>query len=242
MITIDTGTDGGPIEVRMSGEIAGADYEDTLVPAIESALQDHDSIRMLVIAGDDFKGFDLGAVWADTKLGLSHWKGFDRIAMVTDTGWLRTSIRLASPLLPCPAQVFLLADIEAARRWLRESLGAIHIIDLGGPCIQVRLLGDIDPDAYKQAEGDLDARIRDRDGFRLLLDLTEFTGWQGVSALAAHFSLAREHAALPDRVAVVGNKRWQHMAQRLMGRFLNAENRFFDEADAIAAREWLSSP
>lgn len=241
MIIIETGADSSQIEARMSGKIVSADYEDTLVPAIDAALSKHDSVRMLVVAGEDFASFDLGAAWADTKLGLSHWKGFDRIAVATDTGWMKNSIRLAAPILPCPVQVFSMADVEQARRWLRESLGAIHVIDLGGPCIQVRLLGDLDPEAYKQAEGDLDARIREREGFRLLLDLTEFTGWQGVSAMAAHFSLAREHAPLPDRVAVLGNKTWQHMAQRLMGRFLNAETRFFDEADSAIAKDWLSS-
>ena len=241
MIAIENSVDGSLIEARLSGEIVNADYEGVLVPAIETALQDHDSIRMLVIAGDDFEGFDLGAVWADTKLGLSHWRGFDRMAVATDTGWMGTSIRLASPILPCPVQVFSLAETEAARRWLRESLGAIHVIDLGGPCIQVRLLGDIDPDAYKQAEGDIDARIREKDGFRLLLDLTEFTGWRGISAMAAHFSLVRDHAALPERVAIVGNKSWQEAAQRVMGRFLNAETRFFDEADAHTAKDWVSA-
>ncbi|MDV7144268.1 STAS/SEC14 domain-containing protein [Tropicimonas sp. TH_r6] len=242
MITIETGMNGALIEATMSGKIVSADYKGALEPAIEAALSEHDSIRMLVVAGEDFEGYDLGAAWADTKLGLSHWRGFDRIAVVTDIGWMRTSVRLASPVLPCPVQVFPLAEVQQARLWLRESLGAIHIVDLGGPCVEVRLLGDIDPDAYRQAEGDLDARIRERDGFRLLLDLTEFTGWQGISALAAHFSLVREHASLPDRVAVIGNKAWQHMAQRFMGQFLKAESRFFDEADAAQAKEWLTSP
>ncbi len=240
MITIDRNVDGSLIDVRMSDKVVSADYENTLIPAIETALSEHDSVRMLVIAGEDFEGFDLGAAWADTKLGLSHWKGFDRIAVVTDAGWMRNSIRLAAPVLPCPVQVFSVADCEEARRWLRESLGTVHVIDLGGPCVEVRLLGDVYPDAFRQAADDLDARIREREGFRLLLDLTEFTGWQGVSAMAAHFSLVREHASLPDRVAVVGNKAWQHMAQRLMGRFLNAETRFFDQADANAAKDWLA--
>jgi hypothetical protein len=242
MITIETGQNGALIEARLSGRIRSADYDDVLVPAIETALADHDALRMLVLAGEDFEGYDLGAAWADTRLGLSHWRGFDRVAVATDTGWMKTSIRLAAPVLPCPVQVFPLAEVEDARRWLRESLGTIHIIDLGGPCLKVQLLGEVDPEAYARAEEDLDARLRERDGFRLLLDLTEFTGWQGLSALAAHFSLVRDHADLPDRVAIVGNKSWQKVAQRFGGRFLNAESRFFEAAEAGTALDWLKAP
>ncbi len=241
MIKIETQMDGALLEAEMSGKIVAADYEERFVPAIEAALSDHDTIRMLVIAGDRFEGYDLSAAWADTKLGLSHWRGFDRIAVVTNNSWMKNSIRLLSPVFPCPVQVFGLDELDVARRWLRESLGTVHVIDLGGPAIQVSLIGDVDPEAYERAEGDLDARIRERDGFRLLLDLTEFTGWQGLSALRAHFALAREHASLPDRVAIVGTKTWQHLAQRVAGRFLNAESRFFDGAEMDAAKIWLKS-
>ncbi|SLN44271.1 hypothetical protein ROA7450_02141 [Roseovarius albus] len=241
MIKIETQVDGALLEVQMTGKIVSSDYEETLVPAIETALSYHDTIRMLVIAGDDFEGYDLSAAWADTKLGLSHWRGFDRVAVVTNKGWMRSSIRLFSPVFPCPVQVFALDTLEDARRWLRESLGTIHVIDLGGPAVQVSLIGDVDPEAYQRAEGDLDARIREREGFRLLLDLTEFTGWQGLSALRAHFALAREHAALPDRVAIVGNKGWQHLLQRVAGHFLNAESQFFDGVEMDAAKAWLKS-
>lgn len=242
MIIVDRGDDDTLIEARMSGRVVSADYAEVLEPAIEAALSEHDSVRLLVVAGPDFEGFDLGAAWADTRLGLSHWKGFDRIAVTTDTGWMRNAIRLASPVLPCPVQVFSLSELDEARRWLRESLGTVHVIDLGGACIEVRLLGQVDPDSFRKAEAELDARIDGREGFRLLLDLTEFTGWQGVSAMAAHFSLVREHAALPDRVAVIGNRMWQHAAQRLMGHFLNAETRFFAAGEADAARAWLTMP
>lgn len=241
MISVSTELEGAMIVATMSGKIQSADYEDSLVPAIERALAEHDSIRMLVIAGDDFEGYDMGAAWADTKLGLSHWRGFDRVAVATDRSWMQTAIRMASPILPCPVQVFPAMQEEDARRWLRESLGAVHIIDLGGSVIQVQLLGDVDAAAYQKAEGVLDAKIHDNDGFRLLLDLTQFTGWQGISALSAHFSLAREHAPIAERVAILGNKNWQRLAERVGGAFLKADVRFFDEADANTAKNWLTS-
>jgi len=241
MMEVTQGSTSDQLEVRLTGTVTGDEYDTTLTPAVEAALAENDRIRALILVDEEFEGFDLGAVWADTKLGVSHWSGFDRLALVTDKGWLTSAARMMGALAPCPVQVFSLSQAEDARRWLRESLGAVHIEDLGGPALKVRLLGKLDPEAIAQAEGDLDAKIRARDGFRLLLDLSEFDGWRGVSALSAHFSLVREHAPLAERVAVIGNRAWQKMAQRLAARFLNAEVRFFDEDDAGEAKDWLTA-
>ncbi|WP_171228047.1 MULTISPECIES: STAS/SEC14 domain-containing protein [unclassified Ruegeria] len=241
MITVHTNSDGALIEVELSGQVTSADYADVLVPAIEAALTEHDSVRLLTIVQPEFKGYDLGAAWSDTKLGLSHWRGFDRIAVVADQGWVQTSIRLAAPILPCPVQVFELAELEAARRWMRESLGSIHVTDLEGPCVQISLLGKLDPEEYKQAERDLDALLHDRSGFRLLIDLREFDGWQGLSALAAHFRLASRHIGQLDRAAIVGDKSWQHMAQRVASHVLGTRTQFFPSEEIENAKTWLAA-
>jgi len=233
------GTDGFP-EVLLSGKVTQADYDTALIPAIDKALETHDALRMLVITGPDFAGYDAGAAWADTKLGLTHWRGFDRLAVATDTGWIATGVRAMSPIMPCPVQVFALAETESARRWLRESLGAVHVRDLGGPALHIQLLGRPNPEDFKTAEADLDARLRERDGFRLLLDLRDFDGWQGLAAIAAHFNLAREHAPLVERAAIVGDQAWQHMAQKIASRFLKADVTYFPASAFDQARHWLT--
>jgi hypothetical protein len=239
MEIIDTGT-GHQIEVRLTGQVSKDDYDNVLVPAIESALKDYDGLRLLFVMDQDFTGYDMGAMWADSKMGLTYWSGFDRIAVATDKGWVSVAMRAFAPLMPCPLKVFTLSETDDARRWLRESLGAVHVIDLGGPALQIQLMGRPDADDFTQAEGDLDARLRERDGFRLLLDLREFDGWQGLSAIASHFSLAREHAGLAQRVAVVGHSEWQKLGQRVAGRFVNAQSRYFEGADFAAAKDWLT--
>lgn len=241
MITVHTNSDGALIEVELSGEVTSADYTNTLVPAIEAALAEHDAVRLLAIVQPEFKGYDLGAAWSDTKLGLSHWRGFDRIAVVAEQSWVQTSIRLAAPILPCPVQVFDMEDLEAARRWMRESLGSVHVTDLGGPCVQISLLGKLDPEQYKQAEADLDAQLQDRQGFRLLIDLREFDGWQGLSAMAAHFRLASRHIGMLDRAAIVGDKAWQHVAKRVASHVLGTRTQFFPSEDVENAKTWLAT-
>ncbi|WP_170414543.1 STAS/SEC14 domain-containing protein [Ruegeria atlantica] len=241
MITVHTDSDGAQIEIELSGEVTSKDYSETLVPAIEAALREHDAVRLLAIVQPEFKGYDLGAAWSDTKLGLSHWRGFDRIAVAADQGWVQTSVRLAAPIFPCPVQVFELSELEAARRWMRESLGAIHVTDLGGPCVQISLMGKLDPEEYQQAERDLDSLLSSKNGFRLLIDLREFDGWQGLTALAAHFRLARGHVGLLDCAAIVGDKAWQHMAQRVASHVLGARTQFFPSDEFENAKSWLAA-
>ncbi|WP_037310095.1 STAS/SEC14 domain-containing protein [Ruegeria halocynthiae] len=241
MITVHTNSDGALIEIELSGEVTSADYTQALVPAIEAALTEHETVRLLAVIQPEFKGYDLSAAWSDTKLGLSHWRGFDRIAVAADQSWVQTSIRLAAPILPCPVQVFELSELEAARRWMRESLGAIHVTDLGGPCVQISLMGKLDPDEYKQAEVDLDTLLHKKQGFRLLIDLREFDGWQGLTALTAHFRLARGHVGMLDRAAIVGDKAWQHMAQRVASHVLGTRTEFFPSEEFENAKSWLAA-
>ncbi len=240
MMTIHTNSDGALIEVELSGEVTSSDYNDTLIPAIEAALAEHDTVRLMAVVQPEFTGYDIGAAWSDTKLGLSHWRGFDRIAVVADQGWVQTSARFAAPIMPCPVQVFELSEIEAARRWMRESLGSIHVTDLGGPCVQISLLGKLDPDEYKKAEVNLDGLLATKEGFRLLIDLREFDGWQGLTALAAHFRLASGHVGMLDRAAIVGDKTWQHLAQRVASHVLGARTQFFPSEDYENAKSWLA--
>lgn len=239
MMRIEKANQDGLIELHLNGKVTSTDYETVLAPALEVALADHDHVRVLGVVEDDVS-FGVAAAWADMKLGMSHWRGFDRMALVADVGWITHGARIFAPIMPCPMQVFALKDVEAARRWLQESLGSIHISDLGGPALHIQLLGKLDPEIYSRAEDDLDARLCEHDSFRRLLDLREFDGWEGLSALEAHFSLVREHAPLVRRLAIIGKKPWQRMAERIARRFINAETKFFDAEDFDKGKGWLT--
>lgn len=225
----------------MSGHITQDDYDKALVPTLEQALSEQDQLRVLVIVASDLDGFDMGAVWSDTKMGLAHWRGFDRAAIATDINWMRIAARAAAPFMPCPVKVFALSEVEDARRWLRESLGTIHVKPLGGPVLQLSLLGSLDPEAYDRADEGIAAHLREGKGLRLLLDLREFDGWQGLSALAAHLKTASANVGQADRIAMVGDKAWQHMAERIGHALLSAQTQFYDSDHYGAAKTWLLS-
>ena len=240
MIEITRDPERAVLELSARGTVRSADYQDVLVPAVEEALAEWGRIRLLARFGPDFERYDLGAVIDDAKLGLRHWRGFERVAVVTDVGWLRHLVGGIGFLMPCPVQVFRDARLEDARRWLRESLGSIRLdFDDAADTVTVRLLGKLEPSAYSGVDAELDRWLSGRDRMRLLLDLREFDGWQGLGALGEHLGIVREYARRPERVAIVGDAAWQRLAAGVMGRFVRAEVCYFPSGSFEEASAWV---
>jgi hypothetical protein len=106
------------VGVRAVGEVEDDDYEDVLVPAIEDRLSRHDKISLLYVLGDEFTGYDGGAMWEDTKLGLKTFNSYDRMAIVTDAAWVRRSVKAFGWLIPGEVRVFHVDNLAEARTWI----------------------------------------------------------------------------------------------------------------------------
>jgi len=241
MIELVSGSPEGTLEILITGTVTNEDYDSVLTPAIERALEEHDRIKVLVQVGPGFEGYSLDAAWDDTKLGLRHWKGFERAAVVTDVPWIKMMTRAFSFALPYPVQTFELGERDDARRWLSESLGTIRIRDEGNGVVHVSLIGLMEASAYEQADDELEDLIEKYGRIRLLLDLREFDGWQGLDALATHLSLVREHRKAPEKVAVVGDATWMDLARRVFSVFTGAESRFFAGDQFDDPEAWIRS-
>ena len=239
MIEEIAGLPEGTLGFKISGDVTGSDYDSVLTPAVDKAIEEFHRIRLLAQVGPNFEGYSMEAIWDDTRLGLRHWNGFERVAVVTDVGWIRTGVKAMAFMMPCPVKLFVLGDLDDAKRWLSESLGTIHI-HKEGEVVTVRLLGKLDPGAYDGVNEDIDNVMSSTEHVRLLLDLREFDGWSGLSALGDHLSLVREHYRVPERIAIVGHKDWQKMAGKIMARFVNAQTKFFDSGDYDGAAAWVA--
>jgi hypothetical protein len=230
----------GTLGFSLSGMVAGEDYTTVLVPTLERAIEEHDRVKLLMRFGESFEGYSPAAAWEDTLAGLRHWQGFERIAVVSDVGWLGAAVAAIAPLLPCPVRRFELAQEQQARLWLAESLGTIHLEQQDG-LIRVRLIGRLEPSAYDRIDEELALLLSRVQPVRLLVDLREFDGWTGLAGLASHLSLVRDHRRIPERVAVLGDAGWQKLAEKLASRFLRAETRWFDAAHAEQAAVWAAA-
>jgi hypothetical protein len=108
------------IAVRGTGTITADDYRGVLEPAIARAAETGRPVRMLLIFGEDFEGYASSALLADAALGARNWRGFERIALVTDADWLQTAVSMLAPLIPGEVRVRATRDLPEADLWIRS--------------------------------------------------------------------------------------------------------------------------
>ena len=93
------------------------DYRKVLIPAAEAKMI-HGPVKMLYVAGPEFAGYELEALWDDAAFGLKHWREFSRIAVVTETAWLRAALTMFSPFFPTEIRLFKISELDAAKDWI----------------------------------------------------------------------------------------------------------------------------
>jgi hypothetical protein len=120
MIEQIEGLPAGALGFRARGQLTAADYERVLVPDIEAAFALNRKLRLLFHVPEDFAGLEPRAMWDDAKLGLRHFSGWDRLALVTDIPWLRTTTAAMRFLVPAELRVFSNAQLAQAMAWIAE--------------------------------------------------------------------------------------------------------------------------
>ena len=100
--------------------MTGADYESVLIPAVEEMLARRKNIRFLYHLGEDFTGFDAKAMWDDAKVGLKHFSAWERVAVVTNVGWISATMKAFGFVMPGHVRVFGNSELADAKRWLSE--------------------------------------------------------------------------------------------------------------------------
>jgi SpoIIAA-like len=120
MIRLIDGLPSNVISFEAVGEVGSEDYKTILDPAVEAALAAHDKIRFLYVLGDDFDGYSGGAMWQDTKVAVSHWSRWEKIALVTDHTAYADGVRAFSWLVPGEIRVFATSELDEAKVWVAE--------------------------------------------------------------------------------------------------------------------------
>ncbi|WP_243367782.1 STAS/SEC14 domain-containing protein [Fundidesulfovibrio soli] len=105
------------------GKITHQDYQEVLIPQAE-ALMAKGPIRLLFVAGPEFTGYDLEALWDDTTFGAKHWRDFTRVAVVADVTWLRAAVSIFKPFFRGEVGLFKVSELEEAKGWVTGGTGS----------------------------------------------------------------------------------------------------------------------
>jgi len=65
------------------------------------------------VAGQDFTGYELKALWDDATFGLKHWHQFKQNIVVM--AWLRAAITMFRPFFSSEARLIKLVELAAAK-------------------------------------------------------------------------------------------------------------------------------
>ena len=107
-----------------------------------------------------------------------------------------------------------------------------------GKVVAVRVTGKLLKADYERFVPELDRLIGQHGKVSLLFELTDFHGWEA-GALWDEIKLDIKYFADIERLAVVGDKRWEQDMVTFYKPFTKATIRYFDQGNAAEARKWL---
>jgi hypothetical protein len=94
------------VGIVAKGRVTNEDCNKVLKPVMESSLKRHDKVRLYYEIGCRFPG----AAWEDFDIGIEHMPQCERVAIVTDVGWVRHTVNALRFLIPGEVQVFTTHD------------------------------------------------------------------------------------------------------------------------------------
>ena len=101
-----------------------------------------------------------------------------------------------------------------------------------------RLSGKLHDRDYETFVPIVDAAVRAQGKVRLLAQFTAFEGWDAHAAWD-DMKVAIRHYADFERIAMIGDRKWEEWMAKLCRPFTQASVRYFDAAQADAAWVWV---
>jgi hypothetical protein len=108
----------------------------------------------------------------------------------------------------------------------------------GGKVLAVHVSGKLEKADYERFVPEFERLIRQHGKLRVLFEMSAFHGWQS-GALWEDTKFAINHFGDIERLAMVGESRWQRGMAIFCKPFTKASVRYFDHAEAAEARKWL---
>ena len=238
------------IAAQMSGHISHEELEE-LYECMESAIEANDMTHFYVEIAQ-YQGFDTEGFF---ELMARGWKLFGkreklgRIAVVTDTSWLRWASRLESALLPgISYETFTMDESEQALAWVEGKAEMPHrqafkIIDTDNPdVLGFEIDGKISAMEMDALANHFNERLEQGQPKRLLGRFKQYRGFSPSGIMDEDFwVMKRDMIRTLDRYAVVGAPKWMGSMIQALDPLFRVEIRSFDSDKEAEAWAWLEA-
>ena len=109
----------------------------------------------------------------------------------------------------------------------------------GGKILEVHASGKLTKDDYEHLVPEFDRLVEQKGKLRVLFDMHDFHGWSA-GALWEDIKFDIHHFRDIERLALVGERKWEQGMASFCRPFTTASIRYFDRAQADDAHKWLT--
>jgi hypothetical protein len=109
-----------------------------------------------------------------------------------------------------------------------------------GRILEVRVTGKLVHEDYQRFVPEFDRLIKQHGKIRVLFEMVDFHGWE-LQAAWDDLKLGVKHLADIERIAMVGDKKWEKWMAAFCRPFTTAKVRFFESDADGQARSWLKT-
>tara|TARA_R110002095_G_scaffold177341_1_gene154652 strand:+ start:1761 stop:2132 length:372 start_codon:yes stop_codon:yes gene_type:complete len=106
--------------------------------------------------------------------------------------------------------------------------------------VQITVPETLKANDFSDVSVKVDALIQKHGKIKLLLNASQFNGWDNISAFEKHMAFVKSHHNSIERAAVITGHIWQHWVVGVLKIFIHPEIRVFDENEFDQAQEWIS--
>jgi len=110
----------------------------------------------------------------------------------------------------------------------------------GGKVLELRVQGKLEREDYATFVPEIERLIERHGKLRILFVMEDFHGWTA-GALWEDIKFDARHFNHIERLAIVGEEKWQKGMAAFCKPFTTATVRYFDRADADVARAWIEA-
>lgn len=110
----------------------------------------------------------------------------------------------------------------------------------GHKILVVRASGKLSKEDYGHFIPAVERLIKEQGKIRLLFVMHDFHGWEA-GALWEDIKFDVKHFADIERLALVGEKKWEEWMAEFCKPFTSAEIRYFDQSQADEGQSWIAS-
>jgi hypothetical protein len=106
--------------------------------------------------------------------------------------------------------------------------------------LEVRVTGKLAKEDYERFIPEFEKLVREHGKIRVLFEMVDFHGWKA-GALWQDIKFDAKHFSDIERLAMVGEKKWEKGMSVFCKPFTSAKVRYFDRSLIEDARAWLGS-